>query len=329
MKSRAVADPNEKPVEREDLEITPETLEDDETPLEAVQDEGIELPFGGDLSQEQLRALQLARPVQTIALFGEHRSGKTTLVSEIYHAFCGGPFAEHIFAESRTIAGFERRLHPSRLASGRSTEDMGRTSSNKNLTYLHLRLLAGGTRAVDLAWADRAGEDFRALAGATEPSDIPYELGASRHLAFLIDGAKLAEASERANAIQRARQSLQKLIDLGVVGKSHDICFVTTKVDRIQSPEVKIRADAALGQLQESCKRHRSEVASLSFFETSVRKEAGSDIQLLIPHGLDLLLKHWTAETKVPEAQVVQPKLRRQMDQLLHRVPNGGPIHGK
>ena len=329
MKLNAVPDQNEQLVAREDLQITPETLDDDNLPTEELLDQGIQLPYGGDLNQNQLRSLQLARPVQTIALFGDYKSGKTTLVSEIFHAFCEGPFAEHIFAESRTIAGFERRLHPSRLASGRSTEDMGRTSSNKDLTYLHLRLLAEGSRSVDLVWADRAGEDFRVLAGATDASDVPYELGASRHIAFLIDGAKLADPSERANAIQRARQSLHKLIDLGVVGTGHHICFVTTKVDLLQNSELKDRKGKSLSQLEESCEKFRPDVASISFFETSVRKEAGAQVQLSVPYGLDLLLKHWTAQEVVPKTPIFQPELRRQVDRLLNRTPHNGVIHGE
>jgi hypothetical protein len=270
-----------------------------------------------------LRALQLARPVRTIALFGEHRSGKTTLVSEIYHALCGGPFADHIFAESRTIAGFERRLHPARLKSGRSTEDTARTSSNKELTYLHLRLLAEGSRTIDLAWTDRAGEDYRAVDAATEASDLPLELGASQQIALLIDGAKLAEASERANVIQRARLSLRKLVDLHVVGKTHHVSFVTTKADLFQAAEVKPRVDAALLGLRERCEKVRLEVGSISFFETSVRQERRMEIDLPRPYGLDQLLKHWTAPAVDAQGQVFQPKLERQLDRLLVRRYEG------
>jgi hypothetical protein len=328
VKLKTVPDQQERIVEGQELEITPETLDDNEEVVVELPDQGVHLPFGGDLDYAQLRALQLSRPVRTVSLFGEHKSGKTTLVSEIYHAFCGGPFANHMFSESQTIAGFERRLHAARLASGRSTEDTARTSRNKDLTFLHLRLLAEGSRPVDLAWADRAGEDFRVLAGATEASEIPPELGTSQHVTFIIDGAKLADASERTNAIQRARQSLRKLIDLGVVGKRHNISFVTTKADLFQSSGIKERAEAAIIGLRENCKHMKSDVSSLSFFETSVRKEVGTESRLTIPFGLDLLLKHWTAEVVAFEGQVFQPKLTRQMDRVLTRFSHGGSLNG-
>lgn len=322
-------DPDDTALDEDELEITPETLEDDvKAPAEAIA-RGVPLPFGGDLDYHQLRALKLARPVRTIALFGEYRSGKTTLISEIYHAFCCGPFASHVFAGSQTIEGFERRLHPSRLASGRSTEDTARTSSNKDLTYLHLRLLTEDLRSIDLAWADRAGEDYRAITGATDAKDIPFELGASNHIAFLIDGAMLAEASERANVVQRARQSLRKLIDLGVVGKGHQISFVTTKADLLLDDDVRSRTDAALNGLRERCSTLTSAVESISYFETSVRQEAGSERQLPKPYGIDCLLRHWTAKVEIKEVPLFEPEPRRQLDQLLTRRQGRGPTYAK
>src|SRR2546430_15363667 len=55
---------------------------------------------------DDLVAFKRRRQVRTIALVGEQKVGKTTLLASIYGAYCKGPFAGLTFAGSETLLAF-------------------------------------------------------------------------------------------------------------------------------------------------------------------------------------------------------------------------------
>src|SRR5258706_16328307 len=77
-----------------------------------------------------------AQSLTNVILFaGTAESGKTTLLATLYLLFQKGPFATFSFAGSRTLVGFERRVHNARLSSKLS---IPRTERSKSSELLHL-----------------------------------------------------------------------------------------------------------------------------------------------------------------------------------------------
>src|SRR5687767_10722221 len=53
----------------------------------------VELPEGNDYDVDTIRNLTLAVPVRIVVLAAPVKTGKTTLLASLYHAFQEGPFA--------------------------------------------------------------------------------------------------------------------------------------------------------------------------------------------------------------------------------------------
>src|SRR3546814_5116027 len=68
-----------------------------------------ELPSADMLSIDAADELLRSRPANLITIIGERNGGKTTLITEIYEQFMRGPFAAHMFCQSRSLLGFEKK----------------------------------------------------------------------------------------------------------------------------------------------------------------------------------------------------------------------------
>jgi hypothetical protein len=102
----------------------------------------IKLPRGDLLSIEEADELLRWRPAILVAVVGERKSGKTTLITEIYERFLRGPFADQLFSYSQTLLGFERKSYPSRADSRAEKPDTTRTSTQDGLRFFHLGLVS-------------------------------------------------------------------------------------------------------------------------------------------------------------------------------------------
>src|SRR3546814_12332179 len=97
-----------------------------------------------------------------ITSIGERNDSKTTLITEMYEQFMRGPFAAHMFCQSRSLLGFEKKTFQSRAMSGSATPDTPRTSVQEGLQFFHLALTdETNLKRTDLLISERAGELYR------------------------------------------------------------------------------------------------------------------------------------------------------------------------
>ena len=307
--------------EAEQLQTTPENLDQEPERPDVADELGRVLHHASVLSEDDVRTLTLARPVRRVSIVGPSDSGKTTLTSEIYAQFLKGEFAGLRFAGSDTLAGFEERLHLSRMSSGGTNADTAHTSVDDPLAYLHLKLADKALNIMDLAVSDRAGEVYRALSGRTETAAFPSELSSSDHLCFLIDGERLCDPAERSNALENPRNTLRKLIDKGVVKTHQTVEFVVTKSDWFLESADADRIEQVLQSFMSRCLRFEAQVRSIKLYKTAVRREPGSSDNVAIPFGIDSLLRHWLTPQKNQKAKPVNPTLTREYDRLIMRGP--------
>jgi len=135
---------------------------DDDIPKKE-EEKPIQVYSGLALSEKECNLLMANSLSHFVLLGGLSNSGKTTTLTSLFNLFQNGPFGQFLFAGSRTMAGFERRSHESRTASGRTSEDTARTRFSEQHEFLHLKVQQQdqNKKSVDLIFTDISGEFFR------------------------------------------------------------------------------------------------------------------------------------------------------------------------
>jgi hypothetical protein len=168
--------------------------------------------------------------------------------------------------------------------------------------------------------SDRAGETYRLARSHTEGIADLTEIPRSDTVVFLLDGDRVANAAERASAIQGARQMLRALLDNGSLDATSVVQMVTTKIDRIAKAEDPEAARAAVAVFRDrAAADFGARLGSLSFHDIAARDPEG----LFDPaYGMDALLEHWMRSRAPAPARTrgrLEPK--SEFDLLLNRTP--------
>lgn len=292
---------------------------ENEEPSIAKQDS--DLPTGEALDSIELEKFLRCRPAIRIAIVGERDSGKTTLICSIYDEFLRGAFANHIFAGSWTLIALEKRLHLSRIDSGRAKPDTAHTSISDGLKFFHLAVNHKDTNhRSDLMLSDRAGELYKQARGNSNYVEELSEIKQSDKVVLLLDGGRVANAVERAGAIQSVRQMLRALIDGNALSITSMVQIVTTKIDLFVD-----HADKAIIESQlESFKQRlindfEDKLGGLSFWDIAARAPSGN---YGYAYGVDKIFSDWTVrKPRVASRSKLNMMLPSEFDLLLLRTP--------
>ncbi|MHA6844113.1 TRAFAC clade GTPase domain-containing protein [Ralstonia pseudosolanacearum] len=171
------------------------------------------------------------RQIRTVALVGEHKAGKTTLLASMYEMYCKGPFADAAFAGSRTLVGFAKRHHLALLSSKRTSPTVPRTSRDDPTAFFHLALAKRPGSIVDLVISDRSGEAYGFAREATDLIPTLSELALAQRICFVLDGARIASLDERTAYTRRFKQMIHALNDNGALAHKPVVEVLSTKFD--------------------------------------------------------------------------------------------------
>jgi len=313
-----------------DSEINDYSDEDFESAAEEFQQDAgesdlIELPSSEALDVVQVDEFLRWRPIRLITIVGDRDSGKTTLICSIYERFLRGPFADHLFAGSRTLIGFDQRHHYSRVDSGLDRPDTPRTSLSDGVRFYHFAVVRENEHSVrtDLMLSDRAGEKYQQARNNSIVVSELFEVAKADRLVLLLDGARLISKVERANACTSVRLTLRALLDGGALDNNIYVQIVITKIDRIENQveSEKTETREYLFKFQQKLlERFNDRVAELSFFEISARDPDG---KLPPAFGIDKLLKCWVDKTHriTSTIGIRNLPLKSEFDLLLARTP--------
>jgi len=297
----------------------------EEGDLDSGEGDFIDLPSGETLDMAKVDEFLRWRPIRLITIVGERDSGKTTLICSIYDQFLRGPFASYRFAGSRTLIGLDRRHYYSRADSGLSSPDTPRTSLADGIRFFHFAVIREDEQnaRTDLMLSDRAGEKYRQSRNKTDVVSELVEVSKADKLVLLLDGARLANPAERANAFNSVRQTLRAFLDGGALARDTHVQVVTTKIDRIEiQPESeKEEIYRFLGDFKERLfENFKDRVTKLSFFEFAARDP---DRKLPLAFGLDQLFTSWVDEIvqPTPTTGIHKFSLQSEFDMLLVRTP--------
>lgn len=285
----------------------------------------IGLPSGELMTSDEVQRFLLRRPATFVSVVGDSYSGKTTVMCALYDRFLRGPYAELGFAASNTLVALEKRMHPSRVDSGRPVPDTVRTSIADGLRYFHFAVAPTSSprSRIDLFLSDRAGETYRKARSNTDlVADLP-EIPQADRIVLLVDGERVADPVERAGAMQGARQMLRAFADDGAVGLETTVQVVTSKIDLIARAPDKDEIVPLLKAFQDRLTADFGpRLRGLTFWEISARDPEGT---FAPAHGLDALVSDWTKPPPPRQAAQLPPlPLESEFDRLLVRTRTGG-----
>ena len=288
-------------------------------PTPAVRPETAEpslrLSSGNALTAQEAHQLTGECLTKVVVLMGMVKSGKTTVLAELYEHFCKGPFAGHLFAGSKTIIGFERICHLSRAASQRPAEDTERTKRATENNLLHLDLVAqdGGFRH-RLLISDLSGELFEAATTATDHvCAIPY-LRRADHVVLFADAEKLSDNSQRQYLLNQILVLLRSCIEGKRISDSSIVTVVVSRHDLAAGDVDRTFFDFLESRLRERADGYFRE--PIRFLDLAARPTTGEI------YGLKDLLQVWLQDCKlvpvfkVPHRGVVPV---REIDRLVYK----------
>lgn len=192
--------------------------------------------FKGDaLTDEELALLAMERRLQTVLIAGPFKSGKTSLIAELYNQFGEQPVrtGDWTFAGSLTMRGFEKICHRARLVARGAGPSTERTKVSEHRKHLHLAVRHTSGRRIDLAIGDISGELFDKFADTGDAGDLTDLVKRAAVVAITLDGDKLVDGTSRHAAVEQAGTLARRLQENGHLHRYATVGLVTTKAELI------------------------------------------------------------------------------------------------
>jgi hypothetical protein len=252
----------------------------------------------------------------TVAIAGPVRSGKTTLIASIHQGFLFAPVKDLRFKRSRTLVGFEEKCFNSRAASGADEPSTPRTSYAVGVEYYHLQLRNSKTLASPhLLMMDMSGEYYERAINSRQDAAQLQPLHAVDFVAFLLDGAKLADATTREKVFSDATLLLRRLCEEKIIDLDSRVQMLITKLDRLCKDPTRDEYEKLVAQIAGRFDRFRNAL-NLEFRGIAASPDVGSPFSQRF--GVADLLDIWAKnETKMPTQPGPIPiKSSRVLDRL-------------
>lgn len=264
----------------------------------------VHLPSAKAMTYEEAYSITAASRTRLIVLAGAPRSGKTTLLAALFHAFQRGHFGEYWFCECATLLGFDERCHDARIGSLRERQETERTKAGTQNLLLHLQVRKCETGPVtDLLFLDMSGEDFEDARDSVEECAKLRFLRRADHFVLLVDGEKLADLSRRQKAKTDALTLLRSCFDSQQLNQQSLVDVLISKWDLAVANSVLEAVTSFADLLADQVKeRFDSRCKRLRIARIAARPEHGFPLG----YGLDGLFPEWI--TDIPQAfQVLAP----------------------
>ncbi|MDI9312418.1 MAG: hypothetical protein QM535_19565 [Limnohabitans sp.] len=252
----------------------------------------IKLFTGRELSFKETSIITNRYDSKLIAIVGESKSGKTTLLAEYYINLQKQPIKEYYFAGSKTQTGFEERCFYATVGSKAKKPDTGRTQS-REFSFLHLALKHKDEldkEPTHFLISDISGETFREAKRSTVLMKDLTILKAADFILFIIDGEKIATKETRPVTLEDAKTFIQKALDENIFDSNTNLKVAVSKWDFLHSDTTFDFTDKIERVFKE---RFESKLGRLEFTKLAARSENAS---VETGFGLYDLLKGWKTE---------------------------------
>ena len=267
-----------------------------ESDSDSTDDFNLRIPWTGNtLGLQDLNFITSTSPVILIGVTGAASAGKTTYLATLYSLLRHGyKIGNYEFAGSLTLTGWENIAWYLSWNSQNDIQFPPHTSSNAGRIpgLLHVSLRNDKGEKKDLVFTDAPGEWFgHWIANKNDVNATGAEWIHEHANAFLLFAdCEILSGSQ----LGRARHQIKQVADrLKYHLNKRPLALIWSKSD--------IEIEQAIKK-QISDHIQNSEIANYHEFETSVRNEAGTDLQYKILESIDWILNMLSKETnKLPE----------------------------
>lgn len=214
--------------------------------------EGVTLPSGRALNNEEIYQLSSRKNIDFIYIMGPIGSGKTTFEAMLYSLFLRKVNDNLIFSGSESLAGFDELLNYIRVNSGDSDVNMPRTPKENREKFYHLELFLCSTNEKrDIVIADVAGELFDMCKANSENLDIhvPY-LGIAKNIVIFVDGEAFLKKALWNAAIMNTRALLLTIKSSKQYKRGMNIDIIISKNDEIVKKSDNMKVTKNVGAIK-------------------------------------------------------------------------------
>ncbi len=285
--------------EADSLESNNEKLlisEEHTSETDEILDDILELPRGQALEIDKTYEITAAKMTKLIVLAGSVESGKTTLITSIYHLFQRGVFAGYMFAGSKTLIGFEQRCHSARISSKNSNALTKRTQRGISDSILHLSLRDNHYQEEkkDLLITDFSGEDYDSVIANVELAKLEFNIiKRADNFVLLVDGNNISHKNYRQSTKQQSILLLKTFVDGGLLGCDSRVDVLISKYDivklRCEDPKILRFIDTFKKEIETDFSKSFKQ---LRIYEIAARPSPETE-EIGLGYGLEKLIPNW------------------------------------
>lgn len=191
---------------------------------------------GEALIGEQADALASEVETTVVIVAGDVDSGKTTLIGRSYSSFLEGPVGTWRFAGSRTLLGYERRVHNHRLSSNQNAAVTDHTPLGVD-EYYHLDVQSTDGELRRLLLHDISGEAYQQATNSTSGAEALDMLRRADVIVILLDGDRLLKKAKRSAAVSRLQDLLLSIARVGHLKKAPPVQIVVSRWDYVKAAD--------------------------------------------------------------------------------------------
>ena len=257
------------------------------------------LSSGKALPISRAYTLMANRPAKIVLCAGHIGHGKTTFLTSIYELYRRQTLANHLFAGSLTLLGFEERCHLSRTASGNENAHTERTSVDADDIILHLVLKSdSGTSGLkDILLVDISGEFCRDARNSTEDANKIPLIAATDFFVLFFSGEKLANPQFRHKEKRYGLDLLRSCLEAKAIGRKTNVQIILSKMD-----DVNLATDTTEDSLKffeqicdEIKNSYKDKFRSLSFHKIASRPRVKSGLPE--GYGVEAVINEWLKDS--------------------------------
>lgn len=225
------------PAVDDDLGLAPPAVDDEHFTAEpsayAQEDEMVPIYAAAAFEPPEADELAAKQECTLVVIAGDVDSGKTTLVGRCFAQFFDGPTSGWLFAGSRTLLGFDERIHNHRIGSRRARAETRHTPKGVEL-YYHLDLRStDGMQKRTLLIHDISGENYQDAIDKSSGAEALTMVRRADAVSFLLNGRDLLNLAQRAAASSSLIDIVQALAEQNYLQHAPLINVVVTCWDYI------------------------------------------------------------------------------------------------
>lgn len=229
-------------------------------PTTSPQALGVPVYSGEALIGEQADALASEAETTVVIVAGDVDSGKTTLIGCSYSSFLEGPVGAWMFAGSRTLLGYDRRVHDHRVSSNRDAPVTEHTPLGVD-EYYHLDVQSStAKRRRRLLLHDISGEAYQKAIDQSRGAEELAMLRRADVIVILLDGTRLLKRSQRAEAVSRLLDLLLAVTKVGHLSKEPPVQIVVSRWDHVAAADNAVEISEQLEQIRSRVEKRLREL---------------------------------------------------------------------